>query len=150
MPLEGEYEPSPSPSVRNQVELYENSNGTEGTTLRGVPVIIVTTRGARSGKLRKIPLMRIEHDGTYVAVASQGGAPKHPVWYFNLIADPQVEVRDGSTVFDRRARELTGEEKAAWWQRATTVWPAYDAYQAKTDREIPLFVLEPLQEPNQN
>ncbi len=150
MPLAGEYEPSPSQWVRDQVELYENSNGTEGTTLRGVPVIIVTTRGVRSGKLRKVPLMRIEHNGNYLAVASQGGSLKNPVWYFNLLADPEVEVRDHDTVVDRRARELTGEEKAAWWKRATTVWPDYDAYQAKTDREIPVFVLEAAPEPVQD
>ena len=144
MPLQGEYEPSPTPWVREQVELYEASNGAEGTTLRGVPVIIVTTRGVKSGKLRKVPLMRVEHAGTYAAVASQGGAPKHPTWYFNLLADPDVEVRDGSTVTDMRARELEGEEKTAWWQRATTVWPDYDKYQLKTDREIPLFLLEPI------
>jgi deazaflavin-dependent oxidoreductase (nitroreductase family) len=146
MPLDGEYEPSPEQWVRDQVELYEGSNGTEGTTLRGVPVIIMTTRGARSGKLRKVPVMRVEHEGTYAAVASVGGAPKHPVWYFNMVADPEVEVRDGGNVWNMRARELTGEEKAAWWKRATTVWPDYDKYQTKTDREIPLFLLEPAAE----
>src|SRR5664279_2901246 len=106
MPLEGEYEPSPSQWVREQVELYEGSNGTEGTTLREVPVIIVTTRGAKSGKLRKVPVMRVEHEGTYAAMASKGGADSQPTWYFNLLADPNVEVRDGSVVQDMRAREL--------------------------------------------
>jgi deazaflavin-dependent oxidoreductase (nitroreductase family) len=144
MPLQGEYEPSPTSWVRNQVELYESTNGAKGTTLRGVPVIIVTTRGVKSGKLRKVPLMRVEHDGTYAAVASQGGAPKHPTWYFNLLADPNIEVRDGAEVRDMTARELKGEEKAAWWKRATSVWPDYDEYQKKTDREIPLFLLEPV------
>jgi F420H(2)-dependent quinone reductase len=144
MPLDGEYEPSPAKRVRDQVELYESSGGTEGTTLRGVPVIIMTTRGVKSGKLRKVPVMRIEHQGTYAAVASQGGAPKHPTWFFNLVADPHIEVRDGATVSDMRARELDGEEKAAWWKRATAVWPDYDNYQKKTDREIPLFLLEPI------
>jgi len=144
MPLEGEYEPSPTPWVRDQVELYEGSGGTKGNLLKGVPVIIVTTRGVKSGKLRKVPLIRVEHDGIYVAVASQGGAPKHPVWYFNLLADPEVEVRDGTEVYDRRAREVTGEEKAAWWSRAASVWPDYVEYQKKTDRQIPVFVLEPV------
>jgi deazaflavin-dependent oxidoreductase (nitroreductase family) len=144
MPLEGEYEPSPNSWVREQVELYEGSNGSEGTTMRGVPVIIVTTRGVKSGKLRKVPLIRVEHEGVYLAVASKGGAPQHPTWYFNLVADPHVEVRDGATVRDARARELTGEERAAWWQRAVSVWPDYNEYQQKTDRVIPVFALEPV------
>ncbi|MFF0384064.1 MULTISPECIES: nitroreductase family deazaflavin-dependent oxidoreductase [unclassified Streptomyces] len=145
MPLEGEYEPSPEQWVRDQVEQYERSGGTEGTTLRdtGLPVIILTTRGNRSGKIRKTPLMRVEHDGTYAAVASLGGAPKHPVWYFNVQADPAVELQDGPVKREMRAREVTGDEKAKWWERAVAAYPPYADYQEKTDREIPLFVLEP-------
>ncbi|MCC3776416.1 nitroreductase family deazaflavin-dependent oxidoreductase [Streptomyces sp. UNOB3_S3] len=143
MPLKGEYEPSPAKWVRDQVELIERSEGTEGTTLRGVPVILLTTRGAKSGKLRKTPLMRVEHKGAYAAVASKGGAPKHPVWYHNLLADPRVELRDGTLLQDMTAREVTGEERAAWWARAVEVWPDYAEYETKTSREIPVFVLEP-------
>ncbi|MBX9362679.1 nitroreductase family deazaflavin-dependent oxidoreductase [Streptomyces sp. WAC04114] len=147
MPLEGEYEPSPTQWVRKQVELYESSGGTEGTTLQGskMPVVILTSRGARSGKLRKTPVMRVEHEGRYAAVASLGGSPKHPVWYFNLLADPHVELQDGPVKQDMTAREVTGEEKAAWWERAVAAYPAYADYQKKTDREIPVFVLEPTQ-----
>ena len=143
MPLQGEYEPSPSDWVREQVEKYEQSGGTEGTELRGVPVIVVTSVGSKSGKLRKNPVMRIEHDGVYAAVASQGGAPTHPVWYHNFKANPLVEVQDKTLKKDYRARELSGDERALWWGRATQVWPDYDRYQTKTDREIPVFVLEP-------
>ncbi|MFD5341677.1 nitroreductase family deazaflavin-dependent oxidoreductase [Streptomyces hawaiiensis] len=145
MPLEGEYEPSPTQWVRNQVELYESSGGTEGTTLQGsnMPVVVLTSRGARSGKLRKTPVMRVEHEGRYAVVASLGGSPKHPVWYFNLRADPHVELQDGPVKRDMTAREVTGEEKAAWWERAVAAYPAYSDYQKKTDREIPVFVLEP-------
>ncbi|KUN38481.1 nitroreductase family deazaflavin-dependent oxidoreductase [Streptomyces longwoodensis] len=146
MPLEGEYEPSPEQWVRDQVELYESSGGTKGTTLRdtGLPVIVLTTRGARSGKIRKTPLMRVEHEGRYAVVASQGGAPKHPVWYHNIKADPHVELQDGPDRRDYRAREVTGAEKAEWWERAVAAYPPYADYQTKTDREIPVFVLEPL------
>ena len=143
MSLSGEYAPSPAQWVRDQVELYEGSGGTSGTTMRGMPVIIVTTRGARSGKLRKVPLMRVEHGGQYAAVASQGGAPKNPVWYFNLVADPHVGVRDGTFVQAMTAREVTGEEKAIWWQRCVAAFPDYADYQVKTNREIPVFVLTP-------
>jgi F420H(2)-dependent quinone reductase len=142
MPLTGEYEPSPSAWVRDQVELYEGSGGTEGTTLRELPVIILTTKGAKSGKLRKQPLMRVEHDGAYAAVASLGGAPKHPVWYFNVLAEPHVELQDGPSKWDMTAREVTGEEKAIWWERAVAAYPDYEDYQKKTDRVIPVFVLE--------
>jgi deazaflavin-dependent oxidoreductase (nitroreductase family) len=142
MPLEGEYEPSPWDLVADQVRQYEESGGTQGNTLEGKPVVILTTRGAKTGKLRKTPLMRVEHDGAYAVVASMGGAPKHPVWYHNLVANPEVTVQDGSDVLDLRAREVTGEEKATWWRYATEVWPDYDKYQASTDREIPVFVLE--------
>ena len=144
MPLDGEYEPSPDKRAREQVELYESSGGTEGLTLRGKPVVILTTKGAKSGRLRKIPLMRVEHDGSYAVVASLGGAPQHPVWYHNIVANPRVSLQDGPEVKDYAAREVTGDEKAEWWRKATAVWPAYDAYQEKTDREIPLFVLDPV------
>ncbi|MEU9733153.1 nitroreductase family deazaflavin-dependent oxidoreductase [Streptomyces sp. NPDC048002] len=147
MPLEGEYEPSPEQWVRDQVELYEGSGGTKGTTLRdtGLPVIVLTTLGARSGKIRKTPLMRVEHGGSYAAVASQGGAPKHPVWYHNVKADPRVELQDGPRKWDMTAREVTGAEKAAWWERAVAAFPPYAQYQEKTSREIPVFVLEPVE-----
>jgi deazaflavin-dependent oxidoreductase (nitroreductase family) len=144
MPLDGEYEPSPDKRAREQVELYESSGGTKGLTLRGKPVIILTTKGAKSGRLRKIPLMRVEHEGSYAVVASQGGAPKHPVWYYNLAAHPRVELQDGPAKQDMTARELAGEEKAAWWERAVAAWPDYAGYQKRTDREIPVFVLEPV------
>jgi len=148
MSLNGEYAPSPAQWVRDQVEEYEGSGGTSGSTLRGMPVIIVTTRGARSGKVRKVPLMRVEHDGEYAAVASQGGAPKNPVWYFNLVADPRVEVRDGPVVRAMTAHEVTGEEKAIWWQRCVAAYPDYADYQVRTDREIPVFVLTPVADPS--
>jgi F420H(2)-dependent quinone reductase len=142
MPLDGEYEPSAAQWVRDQVEEYESSGGTAGTTLRGSPVVILTTKGAKSGKLRKTPLMRVEHDGTYAVVASKGGAPTHPVWYFNLAADPHVELQDGPSKADMVAREVTGDEKAMWWGRAVAAWPDYAEYQTKTDRQIPVFVVE--------
>ncbi|MFF8537371.1 nitroreductase family deazaflavin-dependent oxidoreductase [Streptomyces sp. SAS_267] len=146
MPLEGEYEPSPTQWVRDQVELYESSGGTKGTTLMdtGMPVIILTTRGAKSGKIRKTPLMRVEHDGRYAVVASLGGAPKHPVWYHNVTSDPRVELQDGPERKEFRAREITGEEKDQWWERAVAAYPPYADYQKKTDRVIPMFVLEPV------
>ncbi|MEV0277933.1 nitroreductase family deazaflavin-dependent oxidoreductase [Streptomyces sp. NPDC050610] len=143
MPLEGEYEPSPEKMVRDQVELFERTGGSAGNTMLGKPVIILTTRGAKSGKIRKSPLMRVEHDGAYAVVASLGGAPKHPVWYFNVLADPHVELQDGPERRDLTAREVTGEEKARWWRRAVEAYPDYADYQRKTDREIPVFVLEP-------
>ncbi|MFI8004917.1 nitroreductase family deazaflavin-dependent oxidoreductase [Streptomyces sp. NBC_00178] len=143
MPIEGEYEPSPTTWVREQVELIESSGGTQGTTLRGMPVILLTTRGAKSGKVRKSPLMRVEHDGRYAVVASLGGAPKHPVWYYNVLADPKVELRDGTVQQDMVAREVSGDEKALWWDRAVEAFPDYAEYQRKTDREIPVFVLTP-------
>ncbi|MGY1495620.1 nitroreductase family deazaflavin-dependent oxidoreductase [Streptomyces sp. QTS52] len=145
MPLEGEYEASPTQWVREQVELYESSGGTEGTTLldTGLPVVLLTTRGVRSGKIRRTPLMRVEHDGVYAVVASLGGAPKHPVWYFNVLADPHVDIQDGPVRQDRVAREVTGEEKSVWWERAVAAYPPYADYQKKTDRDIPVFVLEP-------
>jgi F420H(2)-dependent quinone reductase len=143
MPLDGEYEASPDKRAREQVEEYESSGGQRGNTLRGMPVIILTTRGARSGKLRKIPLMRVEHEGRYAVVASLGGAPKHPVWYHNLKADPNVELQDGAQPRDMVAREVSGDERAEWWKRAVAAYPDYEDYQKRTDREIPVFVLEP-------
>jgi len=144
MPLDGEYEPSPQEWVRKQVQEYEGSGGTKGTTMRGMPVVLLSTKGARSGKVRKTPLMRVEHDGVYAVVASLGGAPKHPVWYFNVKANPVVELRDGPVVREMTAREVTGEEKQPWWERAVAAYPDYADYQRKTDREIPVFVLEPV------
>ncbi|MEU9989287.1 nitroreductase family deazaflavin-dependent oxidoreductase [Streptomyces sp. NPDC048045] len=148
MPLDGEYEPSPTQWVREQVELYEGSGGTKGTTLldTGMPVIILTTLGVRSGKIRKTPLMRVEHGGRYAVVASQGGAPKHPVWYFNVKSEPHVELQDGPVKHDMRAREVTGAEKEEWWGRAVAAYPPYADYQKKTSRQIPVFVLEPVAE----
>lgn len=143
MPIDGEYEPSPSQWVRDQVATYESSGGTEGTTMRGLPVVILTSRGARSGKVRKTPLMRVEYDGRYAVVASAGGAPRHPVWYHNVAADPRVELQDGAVRQDMVAREVTGDEKTEWWGRAVAAFPDYADYQVKTDREIPVFVLEP-------
>ncbi|CUU55914.1 deazaflavin-dependent oxidoreductase, nitroreductase family [Parafrankia irregularis] len=145
MPLTGEYEPSPAEWVRKQVEEYESSGGTRGTELRGVPVIILTTLGVKSGKIRKSPLMRVEHEGHYAAVASLGGAPNHPVWFHNIVAHPQVELQDGPIRQDMVAREVTGAEKALWWERAVAAWPDYADYQKKTEREIPVFVLDPVQ-----
>ncbi|MCU7820710.1 nitroreductase family deazaflavin-dependent oxidoreductase [Kitasatospora sp. DSM 101779] len=144
MPLEGEYEPSPEQWVRDQVELYESSGGTRGTTLRGMPVVVLTTLGARSGKIRKTPLMRVEHDGRYALVASMGGAPRHPVWYHNVVANPLVELQDGPVRQEMAARELGGAEKAEWWERAVAAFPDYAQYQKRTEREIPVFVLEPV------
>ncbi|MCM3662190.1 nitroreductase family deazaflavin-dependent oxidoreductase [Georgenia satyanarayanai] len=142
MPLEGEYAPSPSDRAREQAELYERSDGQEGNTLGGRPVVILTSRGARTGKLRKTPLMRVEHEGSYAVVASMGGAPKHPVWYFNVVADPHVELQDGAARWDMQAREVTGAEKEEWWDRCVQAYPPYAEYQERTDREIPVFVLE--------
>ena len=145
MPLQGEYEPSPSDWSRNQTELYEATNGQEGGDLRGRPIIVLTSVGAKTGKIRKTALMRVEHDGVYAVVASLGGAPKHPVWYHNLKANPHVELRDGATKRDYLAREVTSDEKAEWWERAVETWPDYAKYQQKTDRVIPVFVLEPME-----
>lgn len=129
--------------MREQVEQYERSGGAEGGTLGGLPVIILTSRGAKSGKVRKIPLMRVEHEGAYAVVASMGGAPTHPLWYYNLKAHPQVELQDGPDKWDMHAREVTGSEKQQWWERAVAAFPPYAEYQDKTEREIPVFVLEP-------
>ncbi|HLM95820.1 MAG TPA: nitroreductase family deazaflavin-dependent oxidoreductase [Acidimicrobiales bacterium] len=144
MPLEGRYVPSAWAPIAEQVALYEATDGKEGDTLEGKPVIILTTRGRKTGDVRKTPLMRVEHDGHYVVVASLGGAPQHPVWYLNLLADPHVTLQDGAEVTDLRARTATPEERAVWWPRATAAWPAYDEYQNNTDREIPVVILEPV------
>ncbi len=142
MPLSGTYVPSPAQWVRDQVELYESSGGTEGTTLRDMPVIVLTTKGAKSGNIRKSPLMRVEHDGTYAIVASKGGAPDNPVWYYNVVSNPEVELQDGASRWDMVAREVTGDEKKVWWDRAVAAYPDYAEYQKKTDRQIPVFVVE--------
>jgi deazaflavin-dependent oxidoreductase (nitroreductase family) len=146
MPLQGEYEPSTQEWVRDQVELYESSGGTRGTTLpdTGWDVVIVTNRGAVSGKLHKTPVMRVEHDGRYAVVASQGGAPKHPRWYYNIRANPLVELQDGPHKQDMAAREISGGERDQWWDRAVAAYPPYAEYQRKTERVIPVFVLEPV------
>jgi deazaflavin-dependent oxidoreductase (nitroreductase family) len=145
MPLSGEYAPSTAGWARKQAERYEATNGEEANDLRGRPIIVLTSVGAKTGKLRKTPLMRVEHEGLYAVVASQGGAPKHPVWYFNLKANPHVELQDGPTKRDYLARELSGDEKAVWWGRAVEAWPDYAKYQTRTTRQIPVFVLEPLE-----
>jgi F420H(2)-dependent quinone reductase len=144
MPLEGEYAPSSAEWVRKQVEEIESSGGTRGNEMRGMKVIIVTSRGHGSGKLRKNPVMRVEHDGKYAAVASKGGAPDNPSWYRNLVEHPLVEVQDGPAKGDFTAREISGDERAEWWERAVAAFPDYADYQEKTDREIPVFVLEPV------
>lgn len=143
MSLVGEYQPSPEQWVRDQVEAYEASGGTEATTLRGVPVVVVTSVGAKSGKLRKNPVMRVEHDGRYALVASKGGAPSHPTWYHNLVAHPRVELQDGPDRREYTVRVAEGAERAQWWERAVAVWPDYADYQTRTDREIPVFIAEP-------
>jgi len=143
MAIDGEYVPSPQPWVRDQVEKYEGSGGADGTTLQGQPVVIVTNRGAKTGAVRKTPLMRVEHEGAYAAIGSKGGAPENPVWVYNLRKNPQVVVQDGAKVVELTAREVAGEERTAWWDRALVSWPAYGDYQKKTDRLIPVFVLEP-------
>jgi deazaflavin-dependent oxidoreductase (nitroreductase family) len=146
MPLEGEYEPSPWDWVREQVEEYEASNGERANTLRdtGLPVVVITTRGHKSGKLRKTPLMRVEHDGEYALVASIGGAPKNPSWYGNLAADPTaLMLQDGPEAHDFTAREVDGDEKQLWWDRAVEAFPTYADYQERTERAIPVFVATP-------
>ena len=144
MPLTGEYAPGAADWANEQAQLFERTNGAEGNTLRGRPIILLTTLGAKSGKIRKNPLMRVEHEGEYAVVASNGGTPQNPVWYHNLVAHPHVELQDGPVRKDYTARLVTGEERTTWWKRANETWPDYDGYQAKTDREIPVFVLTPM------
>ena len=141
MPLQGEYAPSTAAWAREQAEAFEASGGAEAGELRGMPIIVLTSVGAKSGMLRKTSLMRVEHDGEYAVVASLGGAPKHPVWYWNLLKNPHVELQDKAEKHDYLARELSGEEKALWWGRAVAAYPPYADYQVKTDREIPVFLL---------
>ncbi|TAL43425.1 MAG: nitroreductase family deazaflavin-dependent oxidoreductase [Salinibacterium sp.] len=144
MVLTGEYAPGTSERTRQQVELFEASHGTEGAEMMGHPIIVLTSVGAKTGKLRKTALMRVEHDGEYAVVASLGGAPQNPRWYYNLKKNPHVELQDRATKRDYRAREVTSEEKALWWSRAVEAWPDYAKYQQRTSREIPVFVLAPL------
>ncbi|MEO5885705.1 MAG: nitroreductase family deazaflavin-dependent oxidoreductase [Candidatus Limnocylindrales bacterium] len=147
MPLDGDYGPSTAGWARRQAESYEATGGAEAGDLQGRPVIVLTSVGARTGLLRKTALMRVEQGGVYAVVASLGGAPRHPVWYHNLKADPHVELQDGAVKRDYLAREISGDEKAIWWARAVATWPAYARYQKKTDRQIPVFVLEPIDGP---
>jgi deazaflavin-dependent oxidoreductase (nitroreductase family) len=143
MTFDGEYEPSPAQWVRDQVAEYEKSGGERANTLRdtGLPVVIVTARGNKTGKVRKFPLMRVEHNGQYALVASRGGAPAHPVWYYNLVADPDsVMIQDGPAPFTVTVRELAGDERTKWWERAVAAYPPYAEYQERTDRTIPVFL----------
>src|SRR5215203_1362968 len=142
MPIDGQYEPSTAKWARTQAERYEASGGTDSNELRGRPIVVLTSIGAKTGKLRKTALMRVEHDGAYAVVASLGGAAKHPVWYYNLKANPRVELQDGGVKRAYRAREVADDEKAIWWERAVAAWPDYARYQTRTAREIPVFVLE--------
>lgn len=144
MDFEGEYGPSTWGWVRDQVEEYESSGGTRANTLRdsGLPIIIMTTRGHQSGLVRKVPLMKVEHEGSYALVASKGGAPAHPGWYHNLMADPTVAIQDGPEPFECQARLVTGDERAVWWERSVAAFAPYAEYKEKTDREIPVFIAE--------
>jgi F420H(2)-dependent quinone reductase len=144
MPLSGEYEPSPWDWSRDQADKYAESGGAEAAEMKGMPIILLTTVGAKTGKLRKTPLMRVEHGGEYAVVASLGGAPKNPVWYWNIAKNPRVELQDGSVTRDYDSREVFGDEKATWWERAVDAYPDYADYQTKTDRQIPVFVLTPV------
>jgi len=145
MPLSGEYAPGTSEWSRKQAETFEASEGREANDMRGMPIVLLTSVGAKSGLLRKTPLMRVEHDGVYAIMASLGGAPKHPVWYYNVVAHPHVELQDGAVKRDYLAREVEGEERATWWDRAVAAYPDYADYATKTDRVMPLFVLEPFE-----
>lgn len=147
MPLSGEYLPSPRPGVRNQVQGFERSDGAKHNTIQGRLIVVVTMRGASSGSLRKVPLMRVEHEGAYALVASLGGGPRNPLWYANLVAHPEVELQDGAVRQDMVAREVAGDERAVWWERAVDAFPPYAGYQRKTERLIPVFVLTPATRP---
>jgi deazaflavin-dependent oxidoreductase (nitroreductase family) len=142
MPLSGEYAPSTAEWARKQADAYEASGGADAADMRGRPIIVLTSVGAKTGKLRKTALMRVEHDGEYAVVASMGGAPKHPVWYWNLVKNPHVELQDGPEKHDYTARELDGDEYRTWWERAVAAWPDYAVYQTRTERRIPVFLLE--------
>jgi len=144
MPLSGEYEASPWDWVRKDADRILETGTTDGSEMKGKPIILLTTIGAKTGKVRKTPLMRVEHDGEYAVVASLVGAPKNPVWYYNIKAHPRVELQDGDVTKEYEAREVTGDEKAIWWERAVEAWPDYAEYQTKTDRQIPVFVLTPI------
>ncbi len=144
MPLTGDYEPSTSDWARENADQYVESGGTKGTELKGRPVVLLTTIGAKTGKIRRTPLMRVEHDGEYAIVASLGGAPKNPVWYYNVKANPHVELQDGTVSGEYEAHEVFDDEKAVWWERAVATWPDYAEYQTKTERQIPVFVLTPV------
>ncbi|CAN5150839.1 F420H(2)-dependent quinone reductase [soil metagenome] len=144
MPLTGEYEPSAAQWARTQAEKYEQSNGTEANELRGRPIVVMTSVGAKSGKLRKTPIMRVEHDGSYAVFASKGGDEKHPTWYHNVVAHPHVELQDGAVRRDYLAHEAEGAERDEWWARGVATWPDYANYATKTDRLIPVLVLVPL------
>jgi F420H(2)-dependent quinone reductase len=144
MTIEGEYVPSPRKGARDQVSEIERTGTTDSVDIMGMPVVLLTMVGAKTGAIRKVPLMRVEHDGLYAAVASLGGAPEHPQWYWNLRRRPGLDLQDGTTVTRRRARELEGEEREAWWERCVATFPPYASYQRKTDRTIPVFVLEPI------
>jgi deazaflavin-dependent oxidoreductase (nitroreductase family) len=144
MPLEGQYAPSPWDWSREQADKYAESGGADAADMKGMPIILLTTVGAKTGKLRKTPLMRVEHNGEYACVASLGGAPKNPVWYYNIAKNSRVELQDGSVTRDYDAREVFGDEKAVWWERAVEAYPDYADYQTKTDRQIPVFVLTPV------
>jgi deazaflavin-dependent oxidoreductase (nitroreductase family) len=143
MPLTGEYKPSTSDWAREQAEKYEASGGAEAGLLRGKPIIVLTTVGAKTGALRKTALMRVEHDGRYAVVASRGGAPDEPKWAGNMRRNPHVELQDGAVTRDYTARELSGDERAEWWDRAVEAWPDYANYETKTTRLIAVFLLEP-------
>ena len=145
MPLTGEYAPSPDDWSREQAELFERTDGAEGNEMRGRPIIVLTTLGAKSGKIRKTPLMRVEHDGEYLVVASKGGAPQNPTWYHNIVDAPLVELQDGPVRKDYTPRLLSGEEREVWWARAVEAWPDYAEYATKTDRLIPVFLLTPVE-----
>jgi F420H(2)-dependent quinone reductase len=144
MTIEGEYVPSPRKGARDQVSEIERTGTTDSVDIMGMPVVLLTMVGAKTGAIRKVPLMRVEHDGLYAAVASLGGAPEHPQWYWNLRRRPELDLQDGTTVTRRRARELEGAEREAWWERCVATFPPYASYQRKTERTIPVFVLEPV------
>lgn len=145
MPLTGDYAPSSSAYAREQAERFEATNGAEANTMGGAPIIVLTSVGAHSGKLRKTPLMRVEHEGRYAVVASKGGHPAHPTWYHNLVAHPHVELQDGAVRRDYLARELEGAERELWWERSVAAWPDYAQYATRTDRLIPVFLLTPIE-----
>lgn len=143
MTITGEYAPSPSEWVRQQVDEIDRTGTTSSVHIQNRPVVLLTMRGKASGKVRKVPLMRVEHDGVYAAVASKGGAPDHPLWYGNLLAEPDLDLQDGTEVTARRAREISGAEREEWWARCVEAFPPYAEYQTKTDRLIPVLLLEP-------